>query len=375
MRRRLQREQVDFSASACTLEPTLRLTSIWNGGALVEVRVRAWQDFKKFNLTFPQQVLALDQRSLAHVHLIEKPSVESGATILRVSLDPVEYLHLCYDATQCGFLNTKLAFTFAVSPVPQLSGSFAPRITCAPTIGPPMHPPPPAGAPFTPPPPSPQPKLPPHAPLPPTGPPPPPRPSPPPPGYWLPYPPPPPPPPPPHPLSPPTFLSSEGFDFPLSALAVCGAVLLFIGRQLHPLRAKRLREEAGTSSELVRGSEARGVGRRSLWAGARSAPDDILDVVVDLEEEHVLQIPKKALKSAKALRLAIAKATSTSFGKRAPRAWVAVNDGGDRTELASSMSVTLQFDNQVDEPVSARLTDKTPGQRIREATSARVMPT
>ena len=122
-------------------------------------------------------------------------------------------------------------------------------------------------------------------------------------------------------------------------------------------------------------AEAQDAAYRSRRAAARAAPDDILDVVVDLGEEHVLHIPKKSLRSSKALRAAIAKATVKSLGQHAPPSWVAASRGSDGDDLASSMTVTLQFDNQLDEPVSARLTDKTSGQRIREATSVLVLAT
>ena len=58
-------------------------------------------------LAFPEQELVLDERSLAHVTLLERVHMELGATVLHLRLDPVEYLHLCYDAAQCGFLNTE----------------------------------------------------------------------------------------------------------------------------------------------------------------------------------------------------------------------------------------------------------------------------
>ena len=361
-------DQVEGSVHDCPLEPTLRLTSVWSSGALVEVRLRAWEDFKLFTMVFPRQQLSLDERSLAHVKLAQKPAIEHGTTILSLRLEPVEYLHLCYDATQCGFLNTKLAFTFAVSPVPELSGPLAPRLSCEHTIGPPLRPPPPVSAPRVPPPPSPPPVPPPSPQPPPARPPPPPTPSPPPPGYWLPDPPPPPPPPPPHPLAPPlAFFSSGRADIGLAVLALCAVSLLACGRHLRVLRDREQRRREAANSELKRAAE------RGAAASRRPAPDDIFDIVVDVGEEHVIQIPKKAVKSAKALRACIAKATAKRLGKGAPKAWLAANGAGNG--LATSMSVTLTFDNQIDDPVSAPLTDGTPADRIREATSMLVLPT
>ena len=185
-------------------------------------------------------------------------------------------------------------------------------------------------------------------------PPPPPRPSPPPPGYLLPDPPPPPPQLPPNPLAPPA-LSSGRTDIGLAALALFAAGLLACARHLRAMRERRLRGEPMRTSE-----------------GA-ATPDEVVDVVVDLGDEHVVQVPRRSLKSAKTLRAAIAKAMIARLDEGAPRAWLAAK--GRSAALAKSMSVTLTFDNQIDEPTSARLTESTPAERILEATSVLVLPT
>ena len=350
-------EQVVGDGNDCPLLPTLRLTSVWASGALVEVRVRAWQDRRLFTIVFPQQALSLNARSLAHVTLVEKPFLDDyGGTVLRLRLDPVEYLHLCYDAKQCGFLNTKLAFTFSVSPVPLLTGYDAPRLSCEKNKEPPFRPPPPAGAPRIPPPPQPPPAWPPSPRPPPAPPPPPPRPSPPPPYYLWPFSPPPPPPPPPLPPvapPPPHHASSGRADVAIAALGLIAAGLLACGRKLRQLREQPRLEPVRTSD-----------------ADDRVA----IDVIVDLGEEHVVQIPRKAVKSAKALRASIAKATIKQLGKRSPRAWLAAKGSADA--LAKSMGVTLVFlaDDEADAS-SELLTDEMPVERIRSASSLLVLPT
>ena len=108
---------------------------------------------------------------------------------------------------------------------------------------------------------------------------------------------------------------------------------------------------------------------------APASPDDMLDVVVDIGEEQIVHIPKRGIKSANAVRIAIAKASVDALGERAPKAWQKAARNNSSNGLHESMNVTLSFDNQVDEPVSYALTGKTKVERIREATSLFVMPT
>jgi hypothetical protein len=362
--------EVVGDAFDCPLLPTLRLTSTWSTGALVEVRMRAWQSSRLFTITFPQQELQLNKRSLAHVDLVAR-DVVAGDTVVQLRLVPLEYLHLCYDERTCGFLNTKLSFSFEMSPMPLLTGTAAPRMSCEQGARPPLHPPPPVGSPLIPPPPSPLPRLPPSPLPPPVNPPPPPKPSPPPPAYWWPFPPPPPPlAPPPPPTAPPRYFSTGRADLFVATMGLLGAAaLLACGRLLHPTRGQM--ESVASHHEMRASPDADdGVARRAVADG-----DGLIEVVLDLgEEQDVIRIPRpSASKSAKALRASIAKAALRRLGDRAPSAWLAAN--GRATALAKSMSVTILFDNQLEEPSSALLQHDTPSSRIREATSLMVLPT
>jgi hypothetical protein len=167
----------------CPLSAVLRITNTWEAGALVEVRVGAWADGQLFTLTFPGQQLVIDVRSLAHATL-ENKQISHGSTVLRLRMVPIEFLHLCYDASKCGFLQTKMAFSFTLSPPPVLAMPFLPHISCHEGSWPPTLPPPPIGLPSRPPTPPPPPAQPPGIPPPPQPSPPPPRPSPPPVRDW-----------------------------------------------------------------------------------------------------------------------------------------------------------------------------------------------
>lgn len=126
----------------CPLGAVLRIVNAWGSGALVEVRVRAWADYQLFTLTFPMQQLNLDDRSLAHAELDRKEQLANLGSVLRMRLVPIEFLHLCYEASKCGFQNTKLAFSFTLSPPPLLTPPYAPRIICHEDSWPPVGPPP-----------------------------------------------------------------------------------------------------------------------------------------------------------------------------------------------------------------------------------------
>ena len=126
----------------------------------------------------------------------------------------------------------------------------------------------------------------------------------------------------------------------------------------------------------MRGSEEeqqraeRGVAAK---AARRVAPDDHFDVLVDLGEdgEHAITVAKAGLKTPKALRKAIAASTLRRLGAEAtPPQWRGKGGVG-----ADAMSVTLTFDNQIDAPTQAALTDRMKMERVRSASSVVVMPT
>ena len=160
-------------------------------------------------------------------------------------------------------------------------------------------------------------------------------------------------------------------------MAVCTCYLFRLREQRR--RGEATHELTSASEEAAEAIGSRGapVGRARARGATRrpESPDDVLEVVVDLGEDHVLKIPKRTIKSAEMLFVAIAKATSKRLGKRTPRAWQKASSGGGRSDVAASMSVTLTFDNQVDDPTSEVLASDTSVERIREATSVLVMPT
>ena len=109
--------------------------------------------------------------------------------------------------------------------------------------------------------------------------------------------------------------------------------------------------------------------------------DAAFDVLVDLggaEGEHSMRVAKASVRSAKTLRVAIAKAATQRFGKkRVPQQWLGGTSGKRAEGLAKSMGITLAFDNlnSHSEVTTIGLTDRLPMARILEASSIIVLPT
>ena len=83
----------------CDLGPHFSVAKDWVTGGLTHIALDGWEDGREFTLTFANQDLKLDQRSLAHATLKEKPAlVGNRDTVIRLILEPLEYLHLCYEA-------------------------------------------------------------------------------------------------------------------------------------------------------------------------------------------------------------------------------------------------------------------------------------
>ena len=156
-------------------------------------------------------------------------------------------------------------------------------------------------------------------------------------------------------------------------------MLLACWRKLWALRDQRQRREAG---ELVSSAEdVEGILKSSSSQGSTNVTvvDAAVDVLVDLGEdgEQPVSVPKAGIKSCNDLRAAIAKATLSKVGKkRTPQQWRKKQERGGRQDgLASAMTLSLTFDNQIDEPSTEALTDRTPIEYVLQANCIVAMPT
>jgi len=103
-----------------------------------------------------------------------------------------------------------------------------------------------------------------------------------------------------------------------------------------------------------------------------SSADEELAVVIDLggDGEYEVTLNKSTVTSRSALKKHIVKACVAQLGRAmTPKQW-----RDKRAGSAPSMTVVLVFDNQIDPPSQLRLTDRTPFDRIMQATSVQAMP-
>lgn len=321
-----------------------------------------WVDGRALTLTFEGQDLKLDQRSLAHATLAEQPYLQAGQnTVFSLVLEPIEYLHLCYEPGCKGPF-----ITFSTEPPPD--AEIPPVIACQ-LVEPPHHPPPPCPPkPIMLPPCPAAPPLP-LYPIPQSPPPPPPLPSPPPPTYMWPHPPALPWPPPSIEIMPKQLPHDERRPRNYTRMLVLVAILsCWYGICLFLLRVRRraaLDEKLPTAEDVERTTNTRSVSTCERENLQRSSVSWL--VQVDLgDEELTVSVPKKSIRGVRALKRAIADAATTVRRSRVPPKWM-------HTKRGQSIAMQIQYLDCEDE--LQPLCSSTPFKDILKSTRLHVMPT